>query len=788
MSTELMTTLSKTLNVNATLTRAKSHTKKGQLDEAKRLYHSVLEAFPQNQQAKKGLKALQNGEVNKKNQSEPPLAQVDSLIVLYSQGQIQKALTTSEALIQDYPNAPLLYNISGACYQALGQLDAAVKSYEQALAIKPDYAKAHNNLGNTLNELGQLDSAVKSYEQALTIKPDYAEAHSNLGLTLHELGQLEAAIKRYEKALAIKPDFVEVHSNLGNTLKKHGQLEAAVKCYEKALAIKPDYAEAHNNLGNTLKALDQLDAAVKSYEQALTIKPDYAEAHSNLGTTLKELGQLKAAVKSYEQALAIKPDYAEAHSNLGTALNELGQLEAAVKSYEKALAIKPNYADAHSSLGATLKELGQLDAAVKSHENALAINPDYAVAYSNLLFTLNYHPDLSAEAIFKHYQEYDQRFGLPYRDQWQDHANTKNLTRRLKIGYVSPDFREHSIKGVLTSIITHHNHDLFEITAYAEIMKEDDYTEFYKANVDCWVQTNGRSNDVLADQIRTSEIDILIDLAGHTKNNRLGVFAHKPAPISISMMGYGYTTGLSAIDYFIGDEPLFPAGSEYLFSEQPFALSGPGFCYRPSEGMGEVNSLPALEKGYVTFGTLTRSVRINHKTIQVWSEVLKQVKGSKLILNSKSFVDPNFQKTMAGRFSAEGISCDRLVMGYDSPPWDVLRQIDISFDCFPHNSGQTLIESLYMGVPYITLAGRPSVGRIGASILIAANCSKWIAKTENQYIDKAVVLASNLTELANIRSRLRKDLENLPVMDAVGYVRRLENVYHQMWEKWCKNE
>jgi tetratricopeptide (TPR) repeat protein len=325
----------------------------GQLDAAR----SVLE-----QGQSEGLKgdgvdqllerlALLKGQVNKKNPSGPSQVQVDSVISLYSQGQVQEALSASQMLIKDYPNSPLLYNISGACYNALGQLEAAVKQYKQALVINPGYAEVHSNLGATLQELGQLDAAVKCYQQALSIKPDYAEAHNNLGVTLNELRQLEVAVKHYEQALAIKPDYAEAHSNLGNTLKELGQLDAAVKRYEQALAIKPDYAEAHNNLGVALNDLGQLESAVKRYEQALAIKPDYAEAHNNFGVTLNDLGQLESAVKSYEQALAIKSDYAEAHSNLGNTLKDLGQLEEAVKNYEQALAIKPDCADALIPLG-----------------------------------------------------------------------------------------------------------------------------------------------------------------------------------------------------------------------------------------------------------------------------------------------------------------------------------------------------------------------------------------------------------------------------------------------------
>jgi len=363
-----MTPPAKTLSVNTTLASAKSYAKKGQLDEAQQLYRSVLEAYPQNQQAKKGLNALQNGQVNQKNQSNSFQTQVDSLIALYSQGQIQKAQCVSEVLIKDHPNNPLLFNISGACYKAVGQLEAAVKRFEQALVIKPDYAEAHSNLGVTLQKLGHLDAAVKSFEKALVIKPDYAKVYCNLGVSLKKLGHLDAAVKSFEKALVIKPDYAKALSNLGATLQELGQLETAVKRYKLALVIKPDYAKAHYNLGVTLHELGQLDAAVKSYEQALTINPDYAEAHYNLGSVLNELGQLDAAVKSYEQALTINPDYAEAHYNLGNTLKELGQLDEAIKSYEKALAIKPDYAEAKLNLSLAQLLTGNLQEGWKNYQ------------------------------------------------------------------------------------------------------------------------------------------------------------------------------------------------------------------------------------------------------------------------------------------------------------------------------------------------------------------------------------------------------------------------------------
>jgi protein O-GlcNAc transferase len=313
-------TLKKTIKPEQFIVRAKAHEKKGQFTEARQLYRSVLEAFPQNLQAKKALKKLQEN-TTKENQATPSQAQLDAVIKLYSKGQIQETLECVEILISEFPNEALLYNISGACYTRLGLLVTAVNHYQQALTIKPDYAEAHSNLGNRLKELGQLDMAIKHYEKALTINPDSAEVYYNLGNTLKELGQLDAAVKRYNQALNLTPNYVEAHYNLGNTLKKLGHLSAAAKQYSQVLAINPDYAQAHYNLGNTHKELSQFNAAVKHYEQALKINPNHVEAWNNLGNRLKELGQLDTAIKRYDQALSINPDYAEAYSNRLFAFN-----------------------------------------------------------------------------------------------------------------------------------------------------------------------------------------------------------------------------------------------------------------------------------------------------------------------------------------------------------------------------------------------------------------------------------------------------------------------------------
>ncbi|MDE2259014.1 MAG: glycosyltransferase, partial [Betaproteobacteria bacterium] len=290
----------------------------------------------------------------------------------------------------------------------------------------------------------------------------------------------------------------------------------------------------------------------------------------------------------------------------------------------------------------------------------------------------------------------------------------------------------------------------------------------------------------LAERIHADGIDILVDLAGHTESNRLGVFACKPAPVSVSWLGYGYTTGLTAVDYLLTDDTSAPEGSEDLFSEKPWRLETPGYAYRPAEGMGSVSLLPALAQGFVTFGTLSRAVRINHRTVRVWAEILKRVDNARLVVDSKDFRDPAMQANLVKRLAAHGISQDRLEIGCHTPPWDVLRRIDIGLDCFPHNSGTTLFETLYMGVPYVTLAGRPSVGRLGSSILKGIGHPEWIAQDEAEYVDKAVALATDLPKLAIMRTGLRTEMEASPLMDEPGFARKVETAYRMMFANWAE--
>jgi predicted O-linked N-acetylglucosamine transferase (SPINDLY family) len=751
--------------------------------------------------------------------AEPNSKEINDLLMLFSQGRHAEMENAARDLTRRFPKYGIGWKALGTALSSQGKCSEALNALQQAIALSRGDAEAHSNLGNALKNLRRFSEAETSYRQALKINPKYAEALSNLGVTLVEQDRSTEAEAVLRRALGIKPNHAEAHNNLGIALMKQERLNEAMPCFRQALEIRPNYYEALNNLGSLFTEQGLLAEGETSCREALKLKPDYAPAHSNLGVclqqqgrlteseacfrhalqfnpdsaealcglgiTLNDLDYLPEAETSLRHALEINPNYIDALSNLGLILERQGRVDEAIASYNRALELDPDNADILNNLGLTLQDQGRLDESIPLMRHALKLKPDHLGAQNNLLFGFNYHPDASAEDVFRVYQDYDSRRGMPLRSTWRPHNNDKNPARRLKIGYLSPDFRQHATRNFLEPLLGWHDKSMVEVYAYAELTKEDDVSIRYRSYVDHWIPTKGMSDEALAQRIRDDGIDILVELAGHTASNRLPVFARKPAPVSLSWLGYGYTTGLSAIDYYLTDAVCAPLGSEALFAEQPWRLENPPYAYRPTVGMGGVGSLPAQKCGYITFGTLTRSIRINHRTIRVWSDILKAVPNSRLVIDSRNFKDPLMQERMAARFMEQGISRERLAIGFNSPPWDTLRSIDIGLDCFPHNSGTTLFETLYMGIPYITLAGRPSVGLLGSCILQGVGHPEWIAESEDDYVVKAVKLADDWSYLASIRAQLRTEMENSPIRDEAGFARKVENAYRQMWQRWC---
>ena len=671
-----------------------------------------------------------------------------------------------------------------------GDARQAAASIGKAIAIKPDYADAHSNLGLALQNLGKLDEAVASYRKALAIKSDYAEAHSNLGNALKDLGKLDEAVASYRKALTIKPNYAEAHHNLGLALQELGKLDEAVASYRKALAIKPVFAEAHNNLGKALKILGKLDDAVASYRQALAIRTDYAEAHSNLGNALNDLEKLDEAVASYHQALAIKPEFAEAHNNLGNALKSLGQLDGAVASYHQALAIKPDHAEAHNNLGLALQNLGKLDEAVASYREALAIKPDFAVAHSNLIFAMNYDSRYTPREIFAESRDWDVRHAASRAARIRPLHNPPDPERRLRVGYVSPDFRAHPVSYFFEPLLAEHDRGVVEVFCYAEVRRPDEITARLQDLADGWCSTVGRTDAELAERIREDRIDVLVDLAGHTAKNRLLAFAERPAPVQVTWLGYGATTGMTEMDYRLTDavtDPVEEAGG--FFSETLARLPRAFFCYAPPAEAPEVAPPPARANGHVTFGSYNNPSKTGPEVVEVWARVLREVPGSRLLMKSSQLGGESLSDKFHDAFAAHGIAGERIEFMPKFPAMSdhlaAYGRVDIALDSFPYNGATTSLEAAWMGVPMIALRGDRLVSRMGASILTQLGLTDLVADTAEAYVEAAVDLARDSDCLAALRRELRSRMAASPLCDAPAFTRDMEAAFREMWRGWC---
>jgi predicted O-linked N-acetylglucosamine transferase (SPINDLY family) len=577
---------------------------------------------------------------------------------------------------------------------------------------------------------------------------------------------------------------------LANVSAMQGKTDEAVTYFERTLALRPDYAEAHTNLGNVFLAQGRIDRAVVHFERALSFMPD-ARIHHNLGIAYALQRKLDRAVDQHERALALRPDYAEAHNGLGLALMSQWKMDQAVKHFQRAVALQPDFPEAHNNLGLALGLLGKTEQAVALYERALALRPGYTEAHSNLLLALNYVAASDPVAVYTSHRNYAKRQEAALAVSVPAHVNDRTFERRLKIGYVSADFRRHSVAHFIEPVLEHRDRDRFEVFCYYSYPHEDEITQRLKSRADCWRCIFNLSDEIAARQIRADQIDILIDLNGHTSSNRLPVFARKPAPIQVTWLGYPNTTGLAAMDYRLTDDFADPVGmTEHLYSEKLVRLPQCFSCYQPPAEAPEVSSLPARENGYITFGSFNNLAKITPEVMSVWARILQAIPDSRLILKYLSLDVMAVQQSVRKEFMELGIAPERLeLLGRDHSQGDHLwryRDVDIGLDTFPYNGTTTTCDALWMGVPVVTLAGRTHAGRVGVSQMNNLGLTELIGTTPQEYIAAALRLASDLDRLYALRKELRARMAASPLMDGPHFTKNLEQAYLFMWKNWCQ--
>jgi predicted O-linked N-acetylglucosamine transferase (SPINDLY family) len=626
------------------------------------------------------------------------------------------------------------------------------------------------------HQAGRLQIAEQIYRQILGTKRKEAEVQHLLGLVAFQRGEHENAVAHISQAISANAKTAVFHHNLGEAYLVLGRIREAVACYCHALELKPDFP-----------GLSQMEKALASGRRALELEPDSAHAHNNLGVAFHGSHQLHRAIACYQRALALKPDLAEISINLGLAYQQQGQLDEALRSFRQAVQTEPDSAETYLNLGNVFKEQTRLAEALGCYRQALSIRPDFRLAASNLLCALYFSAQHDAAAILAEHRRWNQQFAKPLAGCLPPPTNDRLPGRRLRIGYVSPDFRNHPIGRFLLPLLQSHDHTRFEIFCYSSLDRPDAVTDQCRAHADMWREVYRLSDQQLAELIRQDRIDILVDTTMHIANNRLLVFARKPAPIQVTYLSYPGTTGLDTMDYRLTDPYLDPPGAdEARYSEQSIRLPETYWCYRPMAEAPPVNELPTLRTGQVTFGCLNNFCKVSAPTLATWSRLLRALPQSRLVLNARW---GSHRERVLAYLAGEGIDESRVEFLDFMPPAEYFRtyhRLDICLDPFPYGGGTTTCDALWMGVPVVSLAGKTAVGRGGRSILSNIALSELVACDAEEYVRIAMSLAMDRPRLANLRATLRARMQASPLMDAPRFARHVEAAYRDMWSRWCR--
>lgn len=750
-----------TLTVEQALQQAIAHHQAGRLQDAERLYRAILHTRPGHADANHNLGVLAV-QVNN------PVAGLPHFKLALEANPKQGRFWVSylDALIQ------------------AGQAEAAGQLLERArqrgLEGEAVDALAARLTGGQRLDTNPVPGDAGLESQQLPANPVGAGAKSKAARRTKPSRTLTS-----NKARA--PGFQELKAL--SVLFGEGRLEEAAAAAHAMTERFPLHGFGWKVLGAVFGQTGRNAEALAALQQAAALSPHDPEAHNNLGLAFRDGGRLAEAGASFRHALGIKPDYAEAYNNLGVALNAQGRMDDAMASLRRAIERKPDYADAHNNLGIAQTDTGQLDQAESSFRKALEIVPGYARAHSNLLFCRNYQPHLPAQALFAEHIQWDVRQAAAC-PRIARPDNDPDPRRRLRVGYVSPDLRQHSVAYFFEPLLREHNREVVEVFCYAEVTRADEVTARLRGMADQWLGTVGMTDAALSQRIVDDRIDLLVDLAGHSAHNRLLVFARKPAPIQLTWLGYPHSTGLRAMDYRIVDAVTDPEGeADTLASESLLRMDDGFLCYDPPADAPSPAAAPCLASGGITFGSFNNPAKLSSATVDLWAGLLNRIPGSRLLVKGAMFAHAGSRTDFLARFRTHGVDVDRVTLLGKVPSLAghlaVYEQVDIALDPFPYNGTTTSCEAMWMGVPVITLLGDRHAGRVGASLLTRIGLTELIAASAEAYVDIAAALANDVPRLSELRRTLRARMAASPLCAAPAFAQKMEALYRGIWERYC---
>lgn len=679
-----------------------------------------------------------------------------------------------------------------------GKHELARDLLRSAISIHPDVSVHHANLAMMLKDAAPIEERVHHYQRAIELDPTVPMWYANLASVLNEQKEYNAAETTARAGLAIDAARPETWFNLGGALVGQQRWQEAAVAFDFALEQQPGWLVALITAGQAYRATGQLRQAIERYSAARTLllqqTPDQRQLQMGsvchaLGEILSQCHEHASAQVHLSEALQYQPGDLGLLTDLGNSLTAQGKLDEALVYYQQVVLAAPHLAGAHVNVGTLCQTLGQHEEALIHYRTALAIDSTLSTTYGNMGTSLTYSASHGPADLKACYDKFDQLVARPLYDP-RSHTNDRSPNRRLRVGYVSADFRRHAVAYFALPLLQGHHSEEVEIYCYYNHRQNDEWTQRFKELCAGWVDCVGWDDAALAERIRSDNIDILVDLAGHTEGGRLLTFARKPAPIQVTWMGYVTTTGLSAMDYRLTHADADPVGAEADYAETLVRLEGTMWCYRALPGMPEVSVPPFTRNGYVTFGAFNRFSKTSRRVLECWAQILCALPYAKLLL---CIPEGTVRQQVTEQFSQHGVSSDRLRFFSKvshTEFWSMHTEVDIALDPFPFGGGTTSCETLWLGVPIVTCTGGADsfaprfASRMGKVFLNALGLPDLVTENESDYVKVAINLASDSKRLIQLRQELRPRMAASALTDEKRFVREVETAYRHLWHHW----
>jgi predicted O-linked N-acetylglucosamine transferase (SPINDLY family) len=709
---------------------------------------------------------------------------LDQGLALQAMGRLPEAEASFRAALAANPDFPEAHNSLAITLHALGRPEEALGHWRRALAVRPDDLAARQNLAIALTERGEPAEAAEQARAAVALAPQHAPGHLALAAALSGLGKLDEAEAASREAVRLRPELAAARRGLARVLQLRGRPREALDEAREALRLDPADADAHVLAGVALSGLGRPGEAEQHLRHAAWLRPDHAEAHYNVAVLFAGQRRFAPAADLFREALRLRPGLVDASLGLARALGRLGELDGAVTAVRDALSRQAGHAPAWNCLGDLLDLQGRGAESIHAYREALRHDPTLAVAHGSLLVALNLDTALTPAELLAEHRLWEQRHArVEVFGPAADHD--RDPDRRLRVGYVSPNFLRHVVAHFIEPVLAHHDPRAMEAVCYSDVLSGDAVTERLRSLAHGWRPIHGKSDEEVAELVRADCIDILVDLAGHT-GGRLGLFARRPAPVQVTWLGYPATTGLTSIQYRLTDAVADPPGEPICHTEELVRLPG-GFCaYRPADDAPPVSPPPCRERGHVTFASLHKLAKLNDRVLDLWCQLLRAVPTARLLV-FRDCLRGGVREHFRQRFLSRGFGDDRVLLRHQAEGpggyLAVYRDVDVLLDSFPWGGHATACEALWMGVPVVTLPGDRHAGRMVASALTQVGLAELIARTPEEYVARAAALAGDPERLAALRDGLREQTRRSPLCDGAAFTRHLEAAYRAMWRR-----